>query len=122
MFVTKILEKKGVIQTFGVAMIAAPFVNTLTKLYIAHEPSQEHRQKIGSFTAGRWHTSIARHPCFHLTFVSGFIQGLVQGQRKHGEGNRKQSIQRSIGYSDDKGVTGFMTTFLDVTKPFAGTR
>jgi hypothetical protein len=41
MFVTKILEKKGVIQAFGVALIVAPFLNTLTKLFLNYRnPSQ----------------------------------------------------------------------------------
>lgn len=40
MFVTKILEKKGVIQTFGVAMILAPFINSLTRLYVSHAASE----------------------------------------------------------------------------------
>lgn len=40
MFVTKILEKKGVIQSFGVAMILAPFINTLARLYVSHAASE----------------------------------------------------------------------------------
>ncbi|MFS4457654.1 hypothetical protein [Bdellovibrio sp. HCB2-146] len=40
MFVTKILEKKGVIQTFGVAMILAPFINSLTRLFVSHAASE----------------------------------------------------------------------------------
>lgn len=41
MIVTKVLEKKGVIQAFGVALMVAPFLNTLTKLYLTMpNPSQ----------------------------------------------------------------------------------
>lgn len=40
MFITKILERKGVIQIFGIALILAPFLNTLTKLYVNYsDPS-----------------------------------------------------------------------------------
>jgi len=37
MFLTKVLERKGVIRTFGAALVLAPFMNTIVKMFMLPE-------------------------------------------------------------------------------------